>query len=180
MLRHDQQGANMSDAALVSEIIGVVYDSILKPQEWQRALKKVCEALHSPAASVHVMNPIAQRTVLYADYGSDPTYIALANSKYNAMNPVAAAVLLGELDQPMGLFDLIDEAELVETRWYKEWCVPQRYHDMMGAIIAKRPSEIGAVSAVRLVDQPLFRERSRVFCVDCAARATRRYDFRNA
>jgi DNA-binding CsgD family transcriptional regulator/PAS domain-containing protein len=153
----------MLDATLFSEIIGAIYDSILEPKQWQVALQKICHVLDAPAASIHTLNPIAGRTILFADHGSDPVYVALANTKYRAMNPVGISVLLGEIGQPLGLFDLIDEAELVETRWYQEWCVPQRYRDMMGVIIAKRPSEIGAVAAVRLLDQPLFGKEERAF-----------------
>ena len=58
---------------------------------------------------------------------------------------------------------MVDEAEFVETVFYKEWCVPQKYYDMMGAIIAKRPTEVGAISAVRLIDQPRFGQPDRDF-----------------
>ena len=44
----------------------------------------------------------------------------------------------------------------METRFFKEWCVPQDYYDMAGAIIAKSQGEVGTVSLMRGRDKPNF------------------------
>jgi DNA-binding CsgD family transcriptional regulator len=156
-----------------SVLIATIYDTIFDPVLWTSVLVDISGVLHAHAASIHVFNPVAGRTSLHFDYNSDPYYLELANTRYATMNPVGAAVLLGKVDQPMGLFDLISEEELVGTRWHREWMVPQRYHDMLGVILARKPHEVSALSTVRLLDQPRFSPEDRQFLARIAPHARR-------
>lgn len=139
-----------------SDIIGAVYDASLHPNSWAGALERMCAALDAKAASVNVLNPMLGKVAMFHEYGTDPVYTALLLSTYAGMSPVGAAVLVADLDQPVSAFDFIDEQEFVESRFYKEWCQPQGYHDMLGSLIAKRHDEIGSVSATRSVDRGNF------------------------
>ncbi len=138
------------------EMIGVIYDSILAPNSWQDVLGRLCDALDAKAASINVVNPIAGKASLFVEHGTEPAWTELLLRRYAAMSPIGAAVLMAELDQPVGAFDFIDEDEFVESRFYQEWCRPQGYHDMLGALIAKRPHEVGALSTTRTRDKGRF------------------------
>ncbi len=142
--------------AQTSDLIGAVYDCIQTPSAWPAVLERLCGALSAKAASVHVVNPIKGAVSLYVEYGTDPEWTALLMARYAAMSPIGGAVLLADLDQPVSAFDFIDEDEYTSSRFYLEWCKPQGYYDMLGALIAKRPSEIGAVSATRLLEKGRF------------------------
>lgn len=153
----------MLGAKEFSALIGGIYDSVLKPDLWRSVLEQICRHLDAKAASVHVVNPIEGRASLFIEHGTDPAWTALLLSKYAGMSPIGSAVLVADLDQPVGAFDFVDEQEFVESRFYKEWCAPQGYHDMMGAIIAKKPRSIGAVSATRLSSKGKFGVAEREF-----------------
>lgn len=144
-----------------SAMVGLIYDAVLKPDCWRDVLARLCEALDAKAASINMIDPIEGRASLFVEHGTDPAWTALLLSRYAAMSPIGAAVLIADLDQPVGAFDFIDEAEFVESRFYKEWCAPQGYHDMLGAIIAKRPHEVGAVSATRTLAKGRFDDENR-------------------
>lgn len=153
----------MIEAGNLSRLIGTIYDAGLEPALWQDVLARICSQLAAKASSVHVVNPLEGRASLFVEYGTDPTWSALLLAKYAGMSPVGAAVLTAELDQPFGLFDFIDEDEYVESRFYREWCAPQDYYDMLGAIISKQPSQVGAVAVTRSRDSGYFGEVERAF-----------------
>jgi DNA-binding CsgD family transcriptional regulator len=133
----------------LSRFIGTIYDTIFKPELWSVILEQVCSELNAKAASVHMVDPVKGKVSLFVEHGTDPAWTALLLSKYATMSPIGAAVLLADLDEPVSAFDFVDEEEFVASRFYKEWCEPQGYHDMLGALIAKRPTEVGAISATR-------------------------------
>lgn len=65
------------------------------------------------------------------------------------MSPIGGAVLTAEVDQPLTAFDFIDEDEYVASRFYREWCAPQGYFDMLGVILMKSHTDVSAMSTVR-------------------------------
>ncbi len=146
----------MVDAREFSALVSTVYDAVLKPELWQDVLARLCRELDAKAASIHVVNPLEGRASLFVEHGTDPAWTALLMSRYAAMSPIGAAVLMADLDQPVGAFDFVDEQEFVESLFYREWCEPQGYHDMLGAIISKKPNKVGAVSATRGVEKGRF------------------------
>lgn len=150
----------MTSLSAFSKLIGHVYDAILAPSQWHPALEKLCGTLEARASSIHVLNPIDGHIGLFVEHGTDPEWSAKLLS-YGKMTPTGAAVLLAEVDEPVCLFDLIDQTEFRESRFYLEWCKPQGYFEMMGALVAKRPREIGAVSVIRQEGEAHFGPRER-------------------
>lgn len=146
-----------------STLVGEIYDAALNPGVWNGVLARICEMLDAKAASINVNNPIDGKVSMYLEHGTDPAWTALLMSTYGAMSPIGAAVLVADVDQPIGAFDFVDEDEYVESRFYKEWCAPQGYHDLMGALIAKRPREVGSFATARHVSKGRFDSEHREF-----------------
>jgi len=146
-----------------SEFVGTIYDAAFDPGGWDHVLQRFSGALKAKAASIHLVNPVEGKFSLFVEFGTDPAWTALLLSQYANMSPIGAAVLLADLDQPVGAFDFIDENEFVESRFYKEWCKPQGYHDMIGGLISKRPSEVGSISATRSLEAGKFSVDDREF-----------------
>ena len=163
----------MTSNAELSTLIGRIYDCALSPQLWGEVLGDYCELMDAVAASIHTLNPMNGTIGLYIEHGSNPEYSRSLLTKYAALSPTGASILLADLEQPIGVFDLIDEEEFRETRFYREWCAPQGYYDMLGALIAKRPCEIGAISATRRVDQGRFGAEDRALVATIAPHVRR-------
>lgn len=140
----------------MSRLIGKFYDAILEPQAWEPALAEFCQLSGAKAASIHTFNPMEGRIGLYIEHGCDPIYTRSLFSTYAAMTPTGASIFMAEVDEPMGVFDFIDEDEFIASRFYREWCQPQGYYDMLGTLISKQPREIGALSITRIERQPRF------------------------
>lgn len=153
----------MTTASDLSALIGRIYDCALAPDLWAGTLGDICSHLGAKAASIHTFNPVEGTIGLYIEHGGDPVYAKSLIQQYAALSPTGTAVLLADIEQPVGVFDLIDEDEFRETRFFREWCAPQGYLDMLAALIAKRPSEISAIAATRLDTQPRFGPADREF-----------------
>jgi DNA-binding CsgD family transcriptional regulator len=138
------------------DLIGSIYDSILEPDHWHGALARLCDLLDARAASIHFLNPALGRIDLLIEHGTDPSWTQKLLTTYAGMSPIGAAVMIAEVGEPVTAFDFIDEAEYVGSRFYREWCEPQGYYDMMGALLAKSTDSIGAVSATRERSKQLF------------------------
>jgi DNA-binding CsgD family transcriptional regulator len=72
------------------------------------------------------------------------------------MNPLFSAFMM----QPLGIVStqamLIDDHEFWETRFYREWCKPQRYLDTIFFKILKTDQRIGWWAAHRLEGHPRY------------------------
>ncbi len=147
----------------ITATIGIIYDAILQPERWPHVLARVCSTIEAKAASINVIDPIDGRASMFVEHGTSPEWTALLLQRYAGMSPIGAAVLMAELDQPVGAFDFIDEQEYLESRFYREWCAPQGYYDLLGAVIAKRPREVGSISAARTREKGNFGESERIF-----------------
>lgn len=124
---------------------------------------KFAEMSGGAGASIHVLDPLTGGNGILVEHGVDPEWSVLGRTTYAAMSPIGAAVLVAEVDQPIGAFDFVDEAEYVESRFYQEWLAPKGYHDMLGALISKSARGIGAVSAIRLKERGRFTAEDREF-----------------
>lgn len=140
----------------ISELIGQFYDAILEPERWAAGMEEFCNLVDAKAASIQTFNPREGSIGLYIQHGCDPAYTQSLMSTYAAMTPTGTSIFLAEIDEPMSVFAFIDESEFRDSRFYREWCVPQGYFDMVGTLFSKQLSEVGALSATRLESQPRF------------------------
>lgn len=140
----------MSEIADVSRLIGTVYDAALEPAKWAEVLSALCALTSSRASALHLFDPQDGNKITFGiEYGTDPKWTELLHSTYAAICPLGPFMLMADVDEPGSMFDFIDEEEFMETRFYQEWCAPQDYYDMAGAIIAKTEREVGTLSLMR-------------------------------
>lgn len=153
----------MNDLIEFSGLIGRIYDCAMDQNLWPPVLNEICDRIDAEGGSIHVVDPISSTQHVLVEYGVDTEWSARGRDTYAAMSPIGAAVLLAELEQPVSAFDFVDEDEYLESRFYREWLEPKGYMDMMGALIVKKRSEIGAISAIRLRDKGRFTGHDRQF-----------------
>jgi DNA-binding CsgD family transcriptional regulator/PAS domain-containing protein len=146
-----------------SRLVGDIYECVLDPAGWNSVVARFAELSGGAGASIHMVNPASGSTAILVEHGVDPEWSALGRTVYAPMSPVGSAALLYDVDQPVSVFDIVGEAEYVESRFYKEWLEPKGYFDIMGALISKTAQEIGAISATRLKDRGRFDADSREF-----------------
>jgi DNA-binding CsgD family transcriptional regulator/PAS domain-containing protein len=142
-----------------SKVVEAVYDCALDPTRWENTLPLIAELFRSRVCIIGVYDYANRRGELTYNFGQAEEYIQLHEEKYKGMNPLWSAALM----QPLGVVRtqamLIDDHEFWETRFYQEWCKPQRYYDNIFFKILQTSQRIGFWAAHRLEDQPRYADR---------------------
>ncbi len=114
-----------SEASTLSELIGGIYDAALDPTLWTRALERSCTFLGGSSAILHWHDVAAESSAAQHLFNDDPHYTQLYFKTYWSMNPVFPAATFVERGVVYTPSEMIPQAELIETRFYKEWLRPQ-------------------------------------------------------
>jgi DNA-binding CsgD family transcriptional regulator len=147
------------DVEAAGHAIGRFYDAALGKCDWSDALHEACRYLgfHAATLSSHDTSRRISRVELGA-YNVDCDYTISFNQTYGALSPFALLTMMAPFGQPTSHFQYIDKNEFVASRFYKEWCAPQGYHEFLGAVIVREQGQLFAVGMVRLIDQPPISE----------------------
>ena len=139
-----------------SKVVEAIYDCALDPTRWQDTIRLIAELCRSQVCIIGVHDYANGRSELAYNLGYEEQFIRLHEEKYAAMNPFWSAILM----QPLGVVRtqamLIDDHEFWESRFYREWCKPQRFYDMINFKILQTDQRIGWWAAHRLEDQPRY------------------------
>ncbi|MFT4118113.1 helix-turn-helix transcriptional regulator [Bradyrhizobium sp.] len=138
-----------SEAALLSELIGLVYDAALDPTLWPRALEQACLFVGGSSGSLFWHDAATEQSVVMHIFNEDPHYTKLYFDKYLPLNPCFPAATFVEAGVVCGSTDLIPFDEIVETRFYAEWMKPQGIIDALAANLEKTATS-ASILAVRM------------------------------
>jgi DNA-binding CsgD family transcriptional regulator len=127
----------IAETAVLSDLIGTVYDTTLDRALWPEALRKSAEFVVGSAAAIYSKNPTAGNGYVYYECGVDPHYRDLYFEKYVKLDPTTTPHYFAEVGQPIAIADLMPYQEFLETRFYKEWVHPQGLVDSLTAVLDK-------------------------------------------
>jgi hypothetical protein len=139
----------MSEAALLSELIGLIYDAALDPTLWPRALEQACLFVGGSSGSLFWHDAATEQSAVLHLFNEDPHYTQLYFEKYLPLNPCFPAAAFVEAGVVCGSCDLIPFEEIVETRFYAEWMKPQGIIDALAANLEKTATS-ASILAVRM------------------------------
>jgi len=134
-----------SEASTLSELIGDIYDAALDPALWTRALDRACSFVGGSSAILHWRDVARESSAALHLFNNDPHYTRLYFEKYWSMNPVFPAATFVESGIIYTPSEMVPQAELVETRFYREWMKPQ---GIVGCVATNL--EKGAASSIVL------------------------------
>lgn len=137
----------MHSIKYVSDLIGKIYDTVTDTAQWHGVLEQITDQSNAKAATMHVFAPLQGNAIrLSHEYGTNATWSELLHTTYAALCPVGPLVAVADTGEITSILNFIEEAEFVETRFYKEWCVPQDYFDMAGALLVKNVHDVVALT----------------------------------
>jgi hypothetical protein len=102
-------------------------------------LGKTCDFVGGCMANLYSQDSINNRANLYHSWGDDPRYTALCLEKYSYLNPLYPAMSFMPAGEVFSQADIISQAEMRATRFYKEWLKPQRYLDVVFCNVERPP-----------------------------------------
>jgi DNA-binding CsgD family transcriptional regulator len=139
-----------------SKVVEAVYDCALDPTHWDYTVRLIADLCRSQVCLIGVHDYANNRSELSYNFGQKEEYIRLHEGKYAGMNPLFSAFMM----QPLGMVAtqamMIDDQEFWQTRFYREWCKPQRYMDNIFFKILKTDQRIGWWAAHRLEGHPRY------------------------
>ncbi|WP_441238467.1 helix-turn-helix transcriptional regulator [Bradyrhizobium sp. 930_D9_N1_4] len=138
-----------SEAALLSDLIGLVYDAALDPTLWPRALEQACLFVGGSSGSLFWHDAATEQSAVLHIFNEDPRYTQLYFEKYLPLNPCFPAATFVEAGVVCGSCDLIPFDEIAETRFYAEWMKPQGIIDALAANLEKTATS-ASILAVRM------------------------------
>jgi DNA-binding NarL/FixJ family response regulator/PAS domain-containing protein len=151
---------NGSDVSLeaFSKVVEAVYDCALDPSRWQDTIRLTGELCRSQTCIITVHDLANERYDLAYKWGHgySEEFHRLHEEKYKFMNPLWPLVPM----MPMGAVKtqamLIDDHELYESRFYREWIKPQGFSDLISFKVLQTDQRIGAWAAHRVEGQPRY------------------------
>ena len=133
-MREDEQLASM---------IGDIYDAALDAALWSAALGKTRGFVGGSASALYSKDAIRKSGKLYCQEGDiDRHYRRLYREKYAKLDPFTTGHFFAEIEQPIGVADLMPYDEFLETRFYKEWFRPQNIVDGVTGALEKSAASV--------------------------------------
>jgi DNA-binding CsgD family transcriptional regulator/PAS domain-containing protein len=133
-----------------SKVVEAIYDCALDPNRWQDTVPMIARLCASQVSIVAVHDYANRRSELAYQLGYDEHFIRLHEEKYAAMNPF----LIPLRRQPLGAVTtqalLVADEEFYESRFYQEWCKPQRFYDSIHFKVLETDRRVGWWAAHRL------------------------------
>jgi DNA-binding CsgD family transcriptional regulator len=125
------------DAEQLSTLIAAIYDTTLDPERWWTVIHACRDFIGGSAASIFSKDVAGSGQVYYHDGGVDPHYVKLYFERYVRMDPSNVGQLFARIDQPISTADMHDTAEFEQSRFYREWVLPQGFVDFVISPIEK-------------------------------------------
>jgi len=138
-----------SESALLSELIGLVYDAALDPTLWPRALEQTCRFVGGSSGNLFWHDAATEESAVLHLFNDEPHYTRLYFEKYIPLNPCFPAAAFSDAGLVYGSTDLVPFEEMVETRFYEEWMKPQGIIDLVAANLEKGATS-SSIIAVRM------------------------------
>jgi hypothetical protein len=116
----------MREDETLSRLIGDIYDAALDPRFWPGVLKKSARFVGGRSASLTWIDAVRKSgNACYIDSGLDSRYVQLYFDKYIKLDPCTTGQFFAEIENPVTTVDFMPYDEFLETRFYREWALPQ-------------------------------------------------------
>lgn len=127
------------DADTLSALIAAIYDAAIDPRIWPGVLRAAAVYVGGHAAAIYAKSISGIAFGVFHDDGvMSEEYKVKYFETYARLDPATAGHLYAELEQPIATADILDYDEFLESRFYKEWAVPQGIVDFLSAPIEKQ------------------------------------------
>lgn len=146
---HEQQAQPVEQ---VSRVIESIYGCALDPRQWTTTLPAIIALTNSAAAVLSVHSEGRAECIFH--HGYEP-FLPPDDRRFPILHPTSSwqALCAGET-VTQGVL-LVDDLKFLNSRFYKEWCLPRGLRHALG-VVAGSGSRVIVLIANRLKTQPCY------------------------
>jgi DNA-binding NarL/FixJ family response regulator len=151
----------VSELIELSTVIADIYDAAIEPALWDHTLQRICNFVGGYAAVLFWHDAATQNAEALHLFNDNPHYTKLYFEKYLPMDPFFPASSFVEVGVIHGSNEIVPQAELEQTRFYKEWIKPQGIADAIAVNLEKGVTRssflvVRTDAAYGLADEPMY------------------------
>lgn len=144
----------------LSDIIGAVYDCVLAPENWYRALPLISIYGESAASSIVVQGRHAPDTASVFEHGGEQSFLRLYFEKLVASRlPIARSATFDNVGDVATMTMLAGEREPLNSDFYLKWVRPLGFRDVIGVLVLKSGKRVAWFSVTRSTVQSQFTDK---------------------
>ena len=136
-----------------SSLLGEIYNAAVDPALRSGALEQVARYVGGCAAMILSRDTARLSIEIHQHYGTDARFRELYRDRYVELDPLLDRHLALAPEQAIGVTDLMNHADFLETSFYREWLEPQGAIDLATVALEK--------TAARTTILQVLRHRSR-------------------
>jgi len=143
-----------------SKVVEAIYDCALDPNGWSNAISLLSDLLQSERCALAVHNYINHTDDFAFRLGiKNDDYWRMLEETYGRINPLVTPMIMRPVGAVATRSMVLDDNELSDSRFHKEWAKPQGLHDVILVKVLHTEQRIGAFTADRFDWQPPYGER---------------------
>jgi DNA-binding CsgD family transcriptional regulator len=149
------------EAEEVSLLIGHIYDASLDAALWPQAFNGIRDFLGDCTASLITQDAVTKNVDVHFMLGHDQHFLDLYFERYFKINPIFPPVMFLDIEQTQRVPDVVPVQEFCQTRFAREWIVPQGICDSVFSTLEKSPVGCTVFMAMRRMSDGLFDDEIR-------------------
>ncbi len=139
-----------------SAIVEGIYDCALAPDKWREMLPRIARYMDSDTSTFAIYDTLNGERHRYYDYGIAEAAVRSYFEVFAPLNPTLEAKAVFGVGEPYTLRMVLDEAEYLDSRFYKEWAKPNGQGDIMGVTAMRVGSRMATHAVSRLDHRPNY------------------------
>jgi DNA-binding CsgD family transcriptional regulator/PAS domain-containing protein len=157
-----RDGMPMTEAQMLSSLVGEIYDAAVNPSLWPRVLGRAADFLGGWSGGLLSKDATAKRAVIHhADGRIAQSYTDSYFETYVRVDPFSTMHFFAEIDEPCSTADLMGFEEFHQTRFWKEWAQPQGLVDFLAVVLDKSATSVALFGVFRHEQQGVVDDEMR-------------------
>jgi DNA-binding CsgD family transcriptional regulator len=128
----------MDDAEQLSRLIGDIYDAALDSLLWRSVLESTCAYIKGQSGALVAQGPGQRQGHFFFEWGTAPEFLESYQRTYGILNPMHVPTMIyASVGSILASTDIVPHAEILASRFYKEWLTPQGIIDAISVTFEK-------------------------------------------
>lgn len=117
------------DVEAFSDLIGLIYETVLDHGRWAEVLENVCSFVGGSASRIYWRDATNAAAETVYSWGFDPEFLDIYRRRYVSLNPLYPASVFIDPGQIFSTQNLVPPEEFQASRFFREWVSPQGFFD---------------------------------------------------